>query len=227
MLLLYRALLNHPTKDGSPCLSFSKRLTLPAVLWWTGALNCFPSVSPLVWEVCEDRGPVYLVLGFPGGASGKELPANAGDIRDMGSVPGWGRSPGDGHGNPLQCSCLETPWTEELGGLQCLGSQVRQDWSNLACLHTHTHVSCSTGSSVWHAGGHHTHLWNEWKGSQPFSWFHSHSLGHIPAVHTRDPVVRTEQVPEHHLIPCSFLPLKLADALLGKWRHSSSNDISF
>ena len=145
----------------------------------------------------------------------------------MGSVPGWGRSPGDGHGNPLQCSCLETPWTEELGGLQCLGSQVRQDWSNLACLHTHTHVSCSTGSSVWHAGGHHTHLWNEWKGSQPFSWFHSHSLGHIPAVHTRDPVVRTEQVPEHHLIPCSFLPLKLADALLGKWRHSSSNDISF
>ena len=42
-----------------------------------------------MWEVCEDRGPVYLVLGFPGGASGKELPANAGDIRDMGSVPGW------------------------------------------------------------------------------------------------------------------------------------------
>ena len=47
---------------------------------------------------------------FPGGASGKEvsnLPANAGDIRGTGSVPGLGRSPGGGHGNPLQCSCLE------------------------------------------------------------------------------------------------------------------------
>ena len=37
----------------------------------------------------------------------KNLPANAGDIRDLGSVTGWGRSPGGGNGNPLQCSCLE------------------------------------------------------------------------------------------------------------------------
>ena len=39
----------------------------------------------------------------------KNLPANAGDIRDMDSTPGLGRSPGGGHGNPLQCSCLEKP----------------------------------------------------------------------------------------------------------------------
>ena len=39
----------------------------------------------------------------------KNLPANAGDIRDVGSVPGSGRSPGEGNGNPLQCSCLENP----------------------------------------------------------------------------------------------------------------------
>ena len=37
----------------------------------------------------------------------KNLPANAGDIRDMGLIPGSGRSPGGGHGNPLQYSCLE------------------------------------------------------------------------------------------------------------------------
>ena len=37
----------------------------------------------------------------------KNLPASAGDIRDLGSIPGLGRSPGEGHGNPLQCSCLE------------------------------------------------------------------------------------------------------------------------
>ena len=39
----------------------------------------------------------------------KNLPANAGDIRDVGLTPGWGRSPGGGHGNPLQYSCLENP----------------------------------------------------------------------------------------------------------------------
>ena len=39
----------------------------------------------------------------------KNLPANAGDIRDQDSIPGSGRSPGGGRGNPLQCSCLENP----------------------------------------------------------------------------------------------------------------------
>ena len=39
----------------------------------------------------------------------KNSPANAGNIRDMGSIPGLGRSPGGGHGNPLQYSCLENP----------------------------------------------------------------------------------------------------------------------
>ena len=39
----------------------------------------------------------------------KNLPASAGDVRDVGSVPGLGRSPAGGHGNPLQCSCLENP----------------------------------------------------------------------------------------------------------------------
>ena len=39
----------------------------------------------------------------------KNLPANAGEIRDAGSILGWGRSPGGGNGNPLQYSCLENP----------------------------------------------------------------------------------------------------------------------
>ena len=42
-------------------------------------------------------------LGFPGGSVVKNLPANAGDA---GLIPGSGRSPGEGNGNPLQCSCL-------------------------------------------------------------------------------------------------------------------------
>ena len=39
----------------------------------------------------------------------KNMTANAGDLRDAGSVPGLGRSPGQGHGNPVQYSCLENP----------------------------------------------------------------------------------------------------------------------
>ena len=53
----------------------------------------------------------------------KNLPANAGDLRDMGSIPRSGRSPGRGHGNLLQYSCLGNPWTEEPGRLQFMGSQ--------------------------------------------------------------------------------------------------------
>ena len=44
--------------------------------------------------------------GFPGGSDGKESTCNAGDL---GSIPGLGRFPGGGHGNPLQYSCLENP----------------------------------------------------------------------------------------------------------------------
>ena len=48
-------------------------------------------------------------LGFPGGSVGKESACNAGDAEDSGSIPGLRRSPGGGHGNPLQYSCLEDP----------------------------------------------------------------------------------------------------------------------
>ena len=44
--------------------------------------------------------------GFPGGSDGKESSRSA---EDLGSIPGLGRSPGGGHGNPLQYSCLENP----------------------------------------------------------------------------------------------------------------------
>ena len=53
----------------------------------------------------------------------KNLPANAGDAGDTGSIPGLGRSPKGGNGNPLQYSCLGNSRTEEPGGLQSMGSQ--------------------------------------------------------------------------------------------------------
>ena len=46
---------------------------------------------------------------FPGGAVVKNLPANVRGARDVGLITGWGRSPGEGNGNPLQYSCLENP----------------------------------------------------------------------------------------------------------------------
>ena len=46
-------------------------------------------------------------MGFPGGSVVKNPPASAGDIGDSGLIPGWGRSPGLGNGNPFQYSCLE------------------------------------------------------------------------------------------------------------------------
>ena len=48
-------------------------------------------------------------MGFPDGSVGKESAYNAGDTGDVGSVPASGRSPGGGHGNSLQYSCLENP----------------------------------------------------------------------------------------------------------------------
>ena len=69
----------------------------------------------------------------------KNLPAKTGDVRDVGSIPGWGRSPGGGHGNPLEwILAWRIPWTEEPDGLQSIGlHRGRHDWSDLA----HTHAS--------------------------------------------------------------------------------------
>ena len=53
----------------------------------------------------------------------KKPPASAGDVRDVGSIPGVGRSSGGRDGNPLQYSCLENPWIEEPGGLQSIELQ--------------------------------------------------------------------------------------------------------
>ena len=53
--------------------------------------------------------------GFPGGSDGKESACSAGDPS---LIPGSGRPPGEGNGNPLQYSCLENSWTEEPGRLQ-------------------------------------------------------------------------------------------------------------
>ena len=56
-----------------------------------------------------NQAPVT-VGGFPGGSEGKASACNSGDLS---SISGSGRSPGEGNGNPLQCSCLENPMDGE------------------------------------------------------------------------------------------------------------------
>ena len=61
-------------------------------------------VGKIPWR--RDRLLIPVFLGFPGGSDGKESTCNVGDLC---LIPGLGRSPGGGHGNPLQYSCLENP----------------------------------------------------------------------------------------------------------------------
>ena len=60
----------------------------------------------------------------------KNPPANAGDIIDMGSIPGSGRSPGEENGNPLQYSCLENPMDRE--AWQATVHRVAKSWTSLS-----------------------------------------------------------------------------------------------
>ena len=59
-------------------------------------------------------------------ASGEDTPARAGDSRDVGSIPGWGRSPGEGHGNPAQYPCLENPLDRGAWGATVHGAAKSQ-----------------------------------------------------------------------------------------------------
>ena len=66
---------------------------------------------------------LYFLLGFPGGSVGKNLPAIARDSGDRGSIPGSGRSPGEGNGNALHYSCLGNAMDREAWGATVHGTQ--------------------------------------------------------------------------------------------------------
>ena len=66
-------------------------------------------------------------MGFPGGSHSKEYACNTGD---PGSIPGWGRFPGEGNGNPHQYSCLEESMDREAWLTTVYG--VTKDWTQLS-----------------------------------------------------------------------------------------------
>ena len=65
-----------------------------------------------------------------------------GDIRDVGSVPGLGRSPGEGNGDPLQYSCLENPM--DRGAWWAMVHRVAKSWTQLKQLSMHSHEQAGT-----------------------------------------------------------------------------------
>ena len=77
----------------------------------------------------------------------KNTPANAGDIRDVGSIPGSGRPPGGGHGNPLQNSCLGNPM--DRGAWQSMVHRISKSRTRLKWLSTHTHTHTFQSRSSW------------------------------------------------------------------------------
>ena len=108
-----------------------------------------------VFMVCK------CIYSFPSGTSGKESTCNAGDIREVGQIPGSGRSSGGGNDNPLQCSCLENlmdrgAWwatvhrvTKSQTRLKRLSTNALMEWSPLiSCLNGHQHFNVYRGVKV-------------------------------------------------------------------------------
>ena len=89
----------------------------------------------------HNKGCVWQDPGFPRGTSNNELTFqwHKRDIRDAGSIPGLGRSPGEGHGNTLQYSCLENPVDRE--PWQATVHRVTKSWKWLKRLSTHACVT--------------------------------------------------------------------------------------
>ena len=74
----------------------------------------------------------------------KNSPANAGDVRGVGSISGLGRSPGGGHGNPLQYFCLENPL--DRGAWRATVHRIVKRWTQLNRLSTHTCMENDAGT---------------------------------------------------------------------------------
>ena len=93
------------------------------MVWYSHLFQNFPQFI-LIHTVkvfgIINKAEIDVFLDFSGGSDGKASVYNAGD---PGSIPGLGRSAGEGNGNPLHTLAWKIPWTEEPGRLQSMGSQ--------------------------------------------------------------------------------------------------------
>ena len=86
--------------------------------------------------------PTSIHGGFPGGSMVKNLPANAGDAGDMGSIPGSERPPGEGNGNPLQYSCLENSTDKGAWQVTVRGVAKSQTWLSMPATSVQDSLTC-------------------------------------------------------------------------------------
>ena len=129
----------HPVRQA-PCPGLHIHLPTqpPRHVWWTlmitdctrgtnsNGCRVGPGFEP---GLCDTTWTSQVVLVV------KNLPASAGDVREVGSIPGLGRSPGGGNGNWLQYSCLENPM--DRGAWQATVYRVTKSWtwlSDFACM---------------------------------------------------------------------------------------------
>ena len=104
----------------------------------------------------------------------KNLPASVGDVRDMSLIPGLGRSPGEGHGNPLQYSCLENPMDK--GPWQVKFHGAAQSRTRLKWFSTHR-KQLSMLACIWatvHRGSRSQTWLNDWTHTQTDTWEWNH-----------------------------------------------------
>ena len=105
--------------------------------WWTGRPGVlrFMGSQRVGHDWATELNWTDEPFGLPWWLSGKESAYNAWDAGDVGLIPGWGRSPGGGHGNPLQNSWLENP--TDRGAWWATVHRVTRNWTQLKRLSTH------------------------------------------------------------------------------------------
>ena len=127
----------HGADKGEPPLS--RRKTVAWRTTRTRLTDPFTLMGRQEMATRLEQGPC--VVGFPSGSVVENPPASTGDTGDVGSIPGWGRSPGGGNGNPLQYSCLKHPmhrrvWWATVHRLQRVGHNYAHTHKYTICLYS-------------------------------------------------------------------------------------------
>ena len=118
----------------SDIMDFCQFIIISVVLYESSHMGLLEIYWGHVWlsQVILRLGTISIKFPehFPGSTEVKNPSANAGDARDVGLIPGSGRSPGDGHGYPLQYFCLENP--VDRGVWQAAVHRVPKSWTRLS-----------------------------------------------------------------------------------------------
>ena len=136
---MFHLLRNSPTIFQSDCTILHSQIQFPCILLMLVTQHLL-SVFFILTILADVRWYLVVLIsiclinndieGFPGGAVVKNLPPNAGDTRESGSIPGLGRSPSVGNGNPLQYSCLEN--SKDRGAWQAIVRRVTKSQTRLS-----------------------------------------------------------------------------------------------